>query len=579
MDIFAVLTLFGGLALFLFGMTVMSAKLEKLAGGSLERIIGRMTSNRFFALLLGCAVTMAIQSSSAMTVMLVGLVNSGIMKLSQSIGVIMGANIGTTVTAWLLSMIGLESDNVILKLLKPDSLSAILAFIGIVLLTFARSDRKKDAGGVMLGFSVLMFGMNMMSGAVKPLANVPEFQNALTMFTNPLLGIAAGMLITAVIQSSSASVGILQALTLTGGITYAVALPIILGQNIGTCVTSLLSSIGANKNARRVAAVHVWFNVIGSALFFAGYMLFRAFSDGLALNSAASPFGIAVMHSVFNVTTTIILLPFTKLLEKLAVMTVPDRKADKAPLSDGVIIPDERLLLSPSFAVAECSRAVSDMAAKAVENIGEAIENLREFSDEREKAIEKREEVADSYEDSLGSYLVRLSSKSLTAADSSQASLLLHAIGDLERISDHAVNLSESAREINDKHIVFSAPAKSEISALSESTLQICAKAVKCFNDGDGGAAYGIAEDAESIRGLCSIFRAQHIERLRKGECTIESGFVFSDLLSSLSRVADHCSDIAECVAKSHCDGGKAPAPSPASEYKRNRLYDLYYLE
>ena len=458
MDIFSVITLFGGLAFFLYGMHLLSTSLEKMVGGRLERVLRSMTSNRFKSLLLGMGITIAIQSSSAMTVMLVGLVNSGIMELGQSVGVIMGSNIGTTVTAWILSLSGITSDNVFIQLLKPENFSPIIALLGIVLIMFAKSSKKKDIGSVCVGFAILMTGMTLMSGAVKPLADLPQFRDILMMLNNPFVAILAGTLITALIQSSAASLGILQSLALTGSISFNMALPIIMGQNIGTCVTALLSSIGTSKNAKRVTAVHIYFNVIGTVICLSGFYIADSIFNFAFTDQPISSFMIAVVHSAFNLITTVILLPFCKQLEKLAVLTVRDKRVKAGAAEDDphAVLLDERLLLSPSFAIGECRNATVKMADLARSTLLDAVSLLSHFDVKTADRIERNEQIVDNYEDKLGSYLVKISSKNLSSADSNDVSQLLHTIGDFERISDHAVNLLRVARELHDKNLKFS---------------------------------------------------------------------------------------------------------------------------
>ena len=543
MDIFDIFKLCGGLAFFLYGMNVMSSGLEKMAGGSLERTLKRMTSSRLAGLLLGAVITVAIQSSSAMTVMLVGFVNSGIMQLGNTVAVIMGSNIGTTLTAWLLSLTGIQGDNVFLRLLRPESFTPVLALVGIIMMMAAKSPRKRDVGHIMLGFSVLMYGMQLMSGSVSGLADMPEFTQMITMFNNPLLGVLVGTVVTGVIQSSAASVGILQALSLTGALSYNMAVPIIMGQNIGTCVTALLSSIGTNKNAKRVAAVHVWFNVIGTAVCLSVYYLLRSLVSIPLLDSAITPFGIALAHSIFNVATTALLLPFCKQLEKLACLTIPDKST-----AEEYEFIDERLLLSPAFAIAECRALTVKMAKLARDTLLLSIDQLSAFSESAATAIEENEELADRYEDKLGTYLVKLSSKELTAENSNAISELLHAIGDFERISDHAVNVLRSAREMHEKDMHFSAAADSELSVMIRALREILNMTVTAFENDDTDLAARVEPLEQVIDALTAEIKARHIMRLKQGLCTIELGFVLSDLLSNFGRVSDHCSNIAVCV-------------------------------
>ncbi|MEG1067582.1 MAG: Na/Pi cotransporter family protein [Anaerovoracaceae bacterium] len=540
MDIFSVITLLGGLALFLYGMNVMSQGLEKLAGGKLEVILKRMTSSSLKSLFLGLGITAVIQSSSAVTVMLVGLVNSGIMELSNTVGVIMGSNIGTTVTAWILSMVGIEGDNVLLRLLKPDSFSPILALIGIILTMFAKSERKQDVGTIMIGFAVLMYGMNFMSNAVTPLADSPDFASILTAFSNPVLGILTGLILTAIIQSSSASVGILQALTLTGGITYGMAIPIIMGQNIGTCATALISSIGVNKAAKRVAIIHISFNIIGTAvclaLFYGAHMIF----DFAFVDNSISPVGVAVAHSIFNIFTTTLLLPFSKVLVKIAERVIKDD--DK---TQEVAFLDERLLNTPSIALSECNRITGEMADMSKDTIVAAINSLFTFTEEKEKDVYAKEELVDVYEDKLGSYLVKLSGYDLSVKDSRQISKLLHTIGDFERISDHGVNIVRVGKEIFQKDVQFSQEARNEIDVATAALIEILDLSIRAFDQDSLELAAKVEPLEQVIDEIIEEIKVNHIRRLKTGQCTIEHGFVLSDLITNYERVSDHCSNIA----------------------------------
>ncbi len=542
MTIFNFIALFGGLALFLFGMNTMSGSLEKTAGGKLEKILKVMTDKPVKALLLGVAITATIQSSSAVTVMLVGLVNSGIMQLGQAVGVIMGSNIGTTVTAWILSLAGIDSDNVFVNLLKPTSLSAIIAFIGILLTMVAKKNRTKDIGGICLGFAILMFGMDMMSEAMDPLAEMDSFRNLMVMFENPLLALLLGIVMTAVIQSSSATVGILQALSLTGAISYGIAIPIIMGQNIGTCITALLSSIGVSKNAKRVAAVHVYFNIIGTAiwlsLFYAADMIFHfAFTE-----TSIEPAGIAIIHSIFNVATTVLLFPFSKLLEKLARKTVKDKKAT----GKSAFI-DDRLLNSPPLAVSEGKNYTVQMGQIAIEALSDSISLVEKFDTKIVDKIIESEQQLDNYEDKLGTFLVKVSSHDLSDADSNTVSTLLHAIGDFERIGDHAVNIAKAAQEIHDKQISFSENATAELKVVTNAIKEILALTEKAFAEDNVAMAMQVEPLEQVIDDLLAEIKSRHISRLTGGKCTIELGFVLSDLLTNYERVSDHCSNIAVC--------------------------------
>ena len=459
MDFFGVLTMLGGLALFLYGMETMGNGLEKLSGGRLERILEKLTSNPIKAVLLGAGVTAVIQSSSATTVMVVGFVNSGIMKLTQAVGIIMGANIGTTVTSWLLSLTGIESGNFFVRLLKPTSFSPVLALIGVCFIMFSKKEKKKDAGTIMIGFAILMTGMETMSGAVKPLANVPEFTGILTMFSNPVIGMIAGAVLTAIIQSSSASVGILQALCATGAVNFGTALPIIMGQNIGTCVTAMLSGIGASKNARRAALVHLYFNIIGTVIFMIVFYTINAVVHFSFLDTAANAMGIAVIHSSFNIAATILLLPFGNGLVKLACLTIPDEQKKEVPVAEqeksAFRLLDPRFLDTPGFAVEQCRQTTIQMAKLAKECFFTSVELLKEFSEEKAERVEALENLVDRYEDELGTYMVKLGGKNLSRNDSHTVSLLLHCIGDFERISDHGMNLKDSAKEMRQKEMHF----------------------------------------------------------------------------------------------------------------------------
>ena len=546
MSLFDVLTMIGGLALFLYGMNMMGDGLERASGGRLEKILEKLTSNRLIAVLLGAAVTAVIQSSSATTVMVVGFVNSGIMKLSQAIGIIMGANIGTTATSWILSLSGIESESFLIQLLKPTSFSPVLAIIGIVLLMFCKSEKKHNVGTIMVGFAVLMFGMDTMSGAVSGLKDVPEFTNILTMFSNPVLGMLAGLILTAIIQSSSASVGILQALCSTGSVAYATALPIIMGQNIGTCVTALISAIGANKNAKRAALVHLYFNLIGTIVFMVLFYSVNVFIDFAFLNDAANAAGIAVIHSIFNVFATLLLLPFAKGLEKLACLTIRDSKEDVKVTGDSELqFLDARFLNTPSYAIDQCHTVVEKMAEISEQALCAAVDLMGNYSEEQANYVVELENKVDKYEDEIGTYLVKLSSQDLSKKDSKTLSLLLHCIGDLERISDHAVNIMEVSKEMNDKGIVFSSNAKLEIQVFSDLTKEIVKNTVNVFVNADTALARSIEPLEEVADHLNSEIKKRHINRLRNGECTIELGFVLTDLITNYERVADHCSNIA----------------------------------
>ena len=540
MDIFSVFTLCGGLAFFLYGMSVMSSGLEKAAGGRLEQLLKKMTANPLKSLLLGAGITIAIQSSSAMTVMLVGLVNSGIMELSQTVGVIMGSNIGTTLTAWILSLAGIESDTVWLRLLKPESFSPVVAFVGIMLIMVSKDNRRRSAGSIMVGFAVLMYGMELMSDSVSPLADMPQFSAILTAFTNPILGVLVGAVFTGVIQSSAASVAILQALSLTGGITYGMALPIIMGQNIGTCVTALLSSIGVNRNARRVAVVHISFNLIGTLVFlvlFFGADLFLHFAF---MDWVIDPVGIAMVHSIFNIATTLMLLPFSKQLVRIANIVIPDAAGEQK-----FTFVDSRLLATPSVAIAECNNKTIEMARIAKETIVKAISLLDNYDEEVAGEVKVNEDKLDLYEDKLGTTLVKLSSKALSDPDSRKVSKQLHTIGDFERIGDHAVNLWKAAEEIHEKDIHFSSQAEGELRTLTAALQEILDITTRAFSEDNLSLAKQVEPLEQVIDCLIADIKSNHIARLQSGHCTIEMGFVLSDILTNCERVSDHCSNIA----------------------------------
>lgn len=533
-------------------MQVMGDGLAKISGGKLEKILENLTSSKLRAVLLGLGVTAVIQSSSATTVMVVGFVNSGIMKLTQAVGIIMGANIGTTVTAWILSLAGIESNNFFMSLLKPSSFAPILALIGIVLLMFTKNSRKKDIGAILVGFAVLMFGMDTMSAAVKPLADVPEFTNLLLAFSNPIAGVLAGTVLTAIIQSSSASVGILQALCVTGAVPYSAAFPIIMGQNIGTCVTALLSAIGANKNAKRAAMIHLYFNIIGTVVFLSVFYILNAAVQFPFMDAMATPAAIAVTHSVFNVTATLLLLPFSNLLVKLACMTIRDSSEDveAAKEDQEFLILESRFLEKPAFAVEQGRTAARRMAEDSWKALKASFEVLHDYSEEKAQKITKMESKVDRYEDELGTYLVQLNNKDLSETDSHSVSMMLHCIGDFERISDHAVNIKESADELHAKGLSFSVYAKAELRVLTAAVTKIVETAFSVFDEQDITKASEIEALEELIDELTKEMKRRHINRLRSGECTIEMGFILSDLITSMERIADHCSNIGVCVTQ-----------------------------
>ena len=545
MDIFSVLNMIGGLSLFLYGMSVMGDGLSRMAGGKLETILEKLTTKRIFAILLGAGVTAVIQSSSATTVMVVGFVNSGIMKLSQAVGIIMGANIGTTVTSWLLSLTGIKGSTVWLKLLKPSSFSPVLAAVGIILFMASRSEsKKKDIGGILLGFAVLMFGMETMSGAVSGLADNASFTRMMTAFRNPILGMAVGAIFTAIIQSSSASVGILQALCVTGAVHYSVALPIIMGQNIGTCVTSIISSIGASRNARRAAMIHLYFNLIGTTLFMVVFYTINSFAAFAFLGESANAAGIAVIHSLFNIGATIILAPFSNLLVKLAEITIPDGNKKEPIITDAVSI-DERFLERPAFAMELCRGKAREMAELSKNSISLALEVLQKYDASKAEEVVRFEALADKYEDVLGTYLVKLSGENLSTADSQSMSVILHSISDFERISDHAMDIVKSAEEIHKKELSFTKKAKKEIEALCRAVNDICGLTVESFCEDNVERALHVEPLEEVIDTLTKKIKENHIKRLKKGKCTIEMGFILEDILTGLERVSDHCSNVA----------------------------------
>ena len=549
MDIFGVLTMLGGLAMFLYGMNAMGDGLSKVSGGKMEQILEKLTSNKLKGVLLGALVTAVIQSSSATTVMVVGFVNSGIMKLSQAISIIMGSNIGTTMTAWILSLSGVEGDSFFIKMLKPTSFSPILAIIGIALVLFAKSEKKKDVGNILVGFAILMFGMDTMSGAVKPLANVPEFTSLFTMFTNPVLGVLVGAGVTAVIQSSSASVGILQALCATGAITYGAAFPIILGQNIGTCVTAMISSIGANKGARRTALVHLYFNIVGTIIFMLLFVVAKAVMNPAILGESANGAGIAVIHSIFNIGATLILLPFSNGLEKLAYMTVKDDVEDDVDTRDEALRAlDVRFLDQPAYAMTLCKSATIRMAELVKESIQDSIELLENYDEEKAARVVELENKIDLFEDELGIYLMKISAKDVSEHDSKTLSLLLHSIGDFERISDHALNICESAKEKYEKGLDFSETAKKEVEIFSGAIKEIVSLAVETFVNEDLQEAREVEPLEDVVDKLNVKMKRRHVERLRQGTCTIEMGFILADITTNYERIADHCSNIAVSV-------------------------------
>ena len=546
MNIYSILQLCGGLAFFLFGMHVMSGSLEKLAGGNLQKILKEVTSNPIKSLFFGAIVTIAIQSSSALTVMLVGLVNSGIMELAQTVGVIMGSNIGTTLTAWILSLSGIESDNLFISMLKPENFSPVIALIGVIMIMGSKKEKRKDVGIIMAGFAVLMYGMQLMSGAVSPLADMPEFTGLLTTFNNPFLGVLVGAVFTGVIQSSAASVGVLQALAMTGAISYSMAIPIIMGQNIGTCVTALLSSIGVNKNAKRVSIIHISFNLFGTAIGLVVYCIARYAVDLALFNDSISPVMIAVFHSIFNIATTIILLPFSNTLVKIAKKLVTTDNAD------GQVVLDERLLLSPGLAVKECLEKTNEMAELARDSFKNALDLFDNYSDSKFDDIEVMEERLDYLEDQLDTFLIHLSGKDVSEDGNNEISKMLHAINDFERIGDHAINMAKLAKQIDDNNLEFSKSARKELTVLNNALREILTLTVEAFGKNDLTEAVKVEPLEQVIDDLTKEIRNYHIERLQKGKCDSRLGVFLTDYITNCERASDHCSNIAVCLIQTH---------------------------
>ena len=546
MNIYSILQLCGGLAFFLFGMHVMSGSLEKLAGGNLQKILKEVTSNPIKSLFFGAIVTIAIQSSSALTVMLVGLVNSGIMELAQTVGVIMGSNIGTTLTAWILSLSGIESDNLFISMLKPENFSPVIALIGVIMIMGSKKEKHKDVGIIMAGFAVLMYGMQLMSGAVSPLADMPEFTGLLTTFNNPFLGVLVGAVFTGVIQSSAASVGVLQALAMTGAISYSMAIPIIMGQNIGTCVTALLSSIGVNKNAKRVSIIHISFNLFGTAIGLVVYCIARYVVDLALFNDSITPVMIAVFHSIFNIATTIILLPFSNTLVKIAKKLVTTDNAD------GQVVLDERLLLSPGLAVKECLEKTNEMAELARDSFKNALDLFDNYSDSKFDDIEVMEEQLDYLEDQLDTFLIHLSGKDVSEDGNNEISKMLHAINDFERIGDHAINMAKLAKQIDDNKLEFSKNARKELTVLNNALREILTLTVEAFSKNDLTEAVKVEPLEQVIDDLTKEIRNHHIERLQKGKCDSRLGVFLTDYITNCERASDHCSNIAVCLIQTH---------------------------
>ena len=541
MSIFNLFTLMGGLALFLYGMNLMGESLEQQAGGKLQVILSKLSDNPLKGFLLGLGVTAVIQSSSATTVMVVGFVNSGIMQLHQAVGIIMGSNVGTTVTSWLLSLTGIQGDSFWVKMLKPSSFGPILAFAGIILAMFCKSSKKKGVGNILLGFFILMTGMEFMSSSMKPLADMPWFSSLFLHFSNPILGVLAGAALTAIIQSSSASVGILQALALTGSVTYGSAIPIIMGQNIGTCVTAMISSVGASKNAKRAAFVHLYFNVIGVVLFLTAFYSLNALLHFEIIHDTVSVMGIAVIHSTFNVITTLVLLPFNRVLEKLAILTVPDgtSKDAAAPLLD------KRLLGTPAVATSRAHQCTVDMAQLAQSGLLKAMSLVHIWNDQVSDEVVEQEAQVDHYEDALGTYLVQLSGLPLTVDDNRTVNTLLYSLSDLERISDHSLNLRKSALEVRDKQVTFSHQALEDLNLVEWAVQDIVNLTVQAFANQDNSAARQVEPLEQVIDEIVHQVRSRHVERLQNGQCSITNGFILADLLTCYERVADHCSNVA----------------------------------
>ena len=546
MDVFNLLSLIGGLTFFLYGMNVMSSSLEKMAGGRLEEMLRRMTANPLLSMVLGAVITIAMQSSSATTVMLVGLVNSGIMQFSQTIHIIFGANVGTTLTAWITSLSGIQSDLFWVQMLKPKNFSPLLAFAGILMLMLSKKDRKKTVGTVLVGFAVLMYGMEMMSGAVSPLADMPEFESLLVQFSNPLLGVLIGAVFTGVIQSSAASMGILQALSMTGSITYGMALPIIMGLNIGTCATSLISCIGTNVKARRVAILHVSIKIIGTLILLPLFLLGNSLFHWSFVTQAAKPWDIALLHTIFNLLTCALLMPVAGRLVNLTERLVKDHSHPADTASQPQL--DELLLRSPSVAVGESFHVSKDMCRQAHEILQLAIGLFDRFDETAEQRILQMEDSLDNFEDKLGTYLVKLSSQALSSEDSQVVSKILHAIGDFERLGDHACNLVKVAREIHEKQVSFSPNATREIKVLTDAIQEIL-NITACAYDGDSVELAAKVEPLEQVIDRLTVqIKNNHVKRLQHGACTIEGGFILADLLNNYERISDHCSNIAVAI-------------------------------
>lgn len=580
MDIFDVLSMVGGLALFLYGMHIMGDALAKMSGGKLEKVLERLTSNKWSAVLLGAGVTAVIQSSGATTVMVVGFVNSGIMKLSQAVGIIMGANIGTTATSWLLSLSGIDGGSFFLQMLKPTSFTPILAVIGAILVVFCKSEKKHNIGTILLGFAILMYGMTAMSSAVEPLKDVPQFTQILTKFENPLLGVIAGFVLTTIMQSSSVSVGILQALCSTGAVSYALALPIIMGQNIGSCTTAMISSVGASKDAKRAAAVHFYFNVIGTVVFMLVFYISNAFVHYAFLPQAANEVGIATIHSIFNIAATIVLLPLSGFLEFLAVKTIKDDDEEEDELSkhDKVLqLLDPVFLERPGFAIMQCQKVASAMAELSMKSVGRAVGLLTAYDEEIAERIRKEEDTVDKYEDQLGTYLLRLSTKDLSKEDGHRLSLMLHSLGDIERISDLAVNILLAVEQMHKKELIFSKKAMDELAVYSKALKDILTMTVNAFEQNDRYKAALVQPLEELMDDMNKELKKRHVKRLRKGKCTIELGLSLSDISDTYERISDHCSNIATCVIQVEDDELDAHEHRKEVKEQDAKWYDEQY--
>ena len=580
MDIFDVLSMVGGLALFLYGMHIMGDALAKMSGGKLEKVLERLTSNKWSAVLLGAGVTAVIQSSGATTVMVVGFVNSGIMKLNQAVGIIMGANIGTTATSWLLSLSGIDGGSFFLQMLKPTSFTPILAVIGAILVVFCKSEKKHNIGTILLGFAILMYGMTAMSSAVEPLKDVPQFTQILTKFENPLLGVIAGFALTTIMQSSSVSVGILQALCSTGAVSYALALPIIMGQNIGSCTTAMISSVGASKDAKRAAAVHFYFNVIGTVVFMLVFYISNAFVHYAFLPQAANEVGIATIHSIFNIAATIVLLPLSGFLEFLAVKTIKDDDEEEDELSkhDKVLqLLDPVFLERPGFAIMQCQKVASEMAELSMKSVDRAVGLLTVYDEEIAERIRKEEDTVDKYEDQLGTYLLRLSTKDLSKEDGHRLSLMLHSLGDIERISDLAVNILLAVEQMHKKELIFSKKAMDELAVYSKALKDILTMTVDAFEQNDRYKAALVQPLEELMDDMNKELKKRHVKRLRKGKCTIELGLSLSDISDTYERISDHCSNIATCVIQVEDDELDAHEHRKEVKAQDAKWYDEQY--